>query len=82
MIEIFEKCKQGIVGREKEEEREIVLMRTGCDDARIVSLAVRMVRATREHDDIKMGASVRAAIDLVDFTRACGSSPTDPGKPF
>ncbi len=51
----------------EEEEREIVRMRTGSDDNNIVSLAVQMVRATREHDDIKMGASVRAAIDMVDL---------------
>ena len=49
------------------EEREIVRMRTGSDDNTIISLAVQMVRATREHDDIKMGASVRAAIDMVDL---------------
>lgn len=51
----------------EEEEREIVRMRTGSKDPEIVSLAVQMVRATREHEDIKLGASIRAAIDMVDL---------------
>jgi MoxR-like ATPase len=51
----------------EEEEREIVRMRTGSKDPDIVSLAVLMVRATREHEDIKLGASIRAAIDMVDL---------------
>ena len=51
----------------EEEEREIVRMRTGSKDPETVSLAVQMVRATREHEDIKLGASIRAAIDMVDL---------------
>lgn len=49
----------------EEEEQEIVRMRTGCDHPAVVALAVKMTRKTREHPDIKLGASVRAAIDLV-----------------
>jgi MoxR-like ATPase len=51
----------------EEEEREIVRMRSGNQDPESVSLAVQMVRATREHEDIKLGASIRAAIDMVDL---------------
>jgi MoxR-like ATPase len=51
----------------EEEERRIVRMRSGIQDPEIVSLAVQMVRATREHEDIKLGASIRAAIDMVDL---------------
>jgi MoxR-like ATPase len=51
----------------EEEEREIVRLRTGSKDPEVVSLAVQMVRATREHEDIKLGASIRAAIDMVDL---------------
>jgi MoxR-like ATPase len=51
----------------EEEEREIVRIRTGSKEPEIVSLAVQMVRATREHEDIKLGASIRAAIDMVDL---------------
>ncbi len=49
------------------EEREIVRIRTGIDDPETVSVAVHLTRATREHADIKLGASVRAAIDMVDL---------------
>lgn len=51
----------------EEEEREIVRLRTGSEDPEVVPLAVQMVRATREHEDIKLGASIRAAIDMVDL---------------
>jgi MoxR-like ATPase len=51
----------------EEEEREIVRMRTGSKDPEAIPLAVQMVRATREHEDIKLGASIRAAIDMVDL---------------
>jgi MoxR-like ATPase len=51
----------------EEEERVIVRMRTGSKDPEVVSLAVQMVRATRDHEDIKLGASIRAAIDMVDL---------------
>ena len=51
----------------EDEERDIVRVRTGSDDAELVKLAVKMVRETRDHPDIKLGASVRAGIDLVDL---------------
>jgi MoxR-like ATPase len=51
----------------EEEERKIVQMRTRIKDPEAVPLAVEMVRATREHADIKLGASIRAAIDMVDI---------------
>lgn len=51
----------------EEEENEIVRMRTGFEDPEAIALAVRMVRKTRGHPDVKLGASVRAAIDLVDI---------------
>ncbi len=49
------------------EEQEIVRIRTGLDDPEIIAFAVRMVRETRAHGDIKLGASIRAAIDMVDL---------------
>jgi MoxR-like ATPase len=45
-------------------ERAIVASVTGADPSPI-GLAVRLVRATREHRDLRMGSSVRGAIDLV-----------------
>ncbi len=49
------------------EEREIVRLRTGQNSSEIVELSVKMVRKTREHPDIKLGASIRGAIDVVDL---------------
>jgi len=51
----------------EDEEREIVRLRTGGEDDELIAFSVNMVRRTREHQDIKLGASVRAAIDLVDI---------------
>lgn len=51
----------------EEEEREIVRVRTGVDNEEIIALAVDMVRKTRENQDIKLGSSIRGAIDLVDL---------------
>jgi len=46
------------------EECEIVKKETGCKDHEIVSIAVKIARKTREHPDIRHGASVRGAIDI------------------
>lgn len=53
--------------QDEDEERDIVKLRTGSDDLKIIELAVKLVRETRDHPDIKLGASVRAGIDLVDL---------------
>jgi MoxR-like ATPase len=45
-------------------ERAIVAAVTGAPPE-LIGLAVRLVRATREHRDVRMGSSVRGAIDLV-----------------
>lgn len=50
----------------EEEEIFIVYEKTRFPDRNIIGMAVKMVRRTREYPDIKLGASVRAAIDLVD----------------
>src|SRR5215470_4830498 len=46
-------------------ERSIVRAVTGRDDGDVVPFAVAFTRATRSHRDVRMGASVRGAIDLV-----------------
>ncbi len=48
-----------------EEEQDIVVTETGCDDAGLVRTAVRLTRATRLHPRFRKGASVRAAIAIV-----------------
>jgi MoxR-like ATPase len=45
-------------------EREITTAVTG-RSGQVVGFAVTLTRATREHRDVRMGASVRGAIDLV-----------------
>jgi magnesium chelatase subunit D len=45
-------------------ERAIVSAVTGAPPP-LIGLAVRLVRATREHRDVRMGSSVRGATDLV-----------------
>jgi MoxR-like ATPase len=58
-------CRVKMDYQSEEEELEIVRLRTGCEDEFLIGLAVRLVRATRTHPDVKLGASVRAAIDIV-----------------
>jgi magnesium chelatase subunit D len=45
-------------------EREITAAVTG-EHGRVAAFAVALTRTTREHPDVRMGASVRGAIDLV-----------------
>jgi MoxR-like ATPase len=49
----------------EEEEIEIVNLRSGSGEPRLVRSAVRVTRLTRDTPEIKLGASVRAAIDIV-----------------
>ncbi|ABG06059.1 ATPase associated with various cellular activities, AAA_5 [Rubrobacter xylanophilus DSM 9941] len=58
-------CRVRLDYQPEEEEREIVSRKTGSGDAFLVRLAVRAARLTRSHPDVRMGASVRAAIDFV-----------------
>jgi MoxR-like ATPase len=57
-------CRVVLGYQEAAAERAIVGAVTGADPAPI-GLAVRLVRATRDHRDLRMGSSVRGAIDLV-----------------
>jgi magnesium chelatase subunit D len=45
-------------------EREITTAVTG-ENGEVVNFAVTLARATREHPDVRMGSSVRGAIDMV-----------------
>lgn len=53
--------------QDKKEEQEIVKRRTNVDHPRIVALAVDLIHQTRDHFEIKVGSSVRGAIDFVDL---------------
>jgi len=47
-------------------------------DGYVVKLAVGLTRATREHRDVRMGSSVRGAIDLVHLITGLGSLREEP----
>ena len=66
----------------EDEERDIVRLRTGSDDVEVIELAVVMVRETRKHPDIKLGASIRAGIDLVDLYLALQKLSDQPDQNF
>jgi MoxR-like ATPase len=65
-------CRLAIGYQDERDERGIVALRTGATaaaagslDDRLVADAVAVTRATREHPDVRQGASVRGAIDCV-----------------
>ena len=58
-------CRLAIDYQSAAEETEIAARRSGSTDRALVADAVALVRATREHPEIRLGSSVRGAIDLV-----------------
>ena len=58
-------CRLALDYQSAAEEAAIVAVRTGSDDRRLIGDAVALCRATRAHPDLRRGASVRGAIDLV-----------------
>ncbi len=57
-------CRVAIGYQDEEAERQIVHRSAGGDEA-LVAIAVALTRMTRAHPDIRVGSSVRGAIDLV-----------------
>jgi len=60
-------CRLAVGYQSRDEEREIVALRSGGGgaDPATVAFAVDLVRASRDHPDLRTGSSVRGAIDLV-----------------
>jgi MoxR-like ATPase len=58
-------CRLSMGYQDAGEEREIVVRHTGVTDSPWLAGVVELVRRTRAHADIRVGASVRGAIDLV-----------------
>ncbi|HAP31482.1 MAG TPA: ATPase [Firmicutes bacterium] len=58
-------CRIALDYQTEEEEIEIVRRLSRSSDERLIQWAVKVVRQSRRHDDIRMGASVRAAHDIV-----------------
>ncbi|GAA4884977.1 AAA family ATPase [Actinomycetospora straminea] len=57
-------CRLAVDYQDAEAERAIVAARTDLDLPRLVADAVGLTRATRGHEAIRQGSSVRGAIDL------------------
>ncbi|RBY93292.1 MoxR family ATPase [Blastococcus sp. TF02A-30] len=57
-------CRVAMGYQDEEAERRVVSAATGAPDA-LVARAVRAVRITRDHPELRLGASVRGAIDAV-----------------
>ena len=57
-------CRVVLGYQDEPAERAITTAMTGTN-GRVVALSVGLARATREHRDVRMGSSVRGAIDLV-----------------
>jgi len=58
-------CRLKLTYQSRSEEIEIVRLRTGCNCKWLVELAVDLARETRHHPALKMGSSIRGAIDMV-----------------
>jgi MoxR-like ATPase len=56
-------CRLAVGYQDEAEERDIVVVRTGCPDQQLVADAVALTRATRTHPELRRGSSVRGAID-------------------
>jgi len=65
----------------KEEEINIVRMRSKCGDENIIDVAVTFTRLTRNDPEIRRGSSIRGSIDLTDiFYTAFGGYNEDVNK--
>ena len=58
-------CRVAVDYQDDDDERAIVMRRTASVDAELIRRAVDTCRATRTHAELRSGASVRGAIDLV-----------------
>jgi MoxR-like ATPase len=58
-------CRLAIGYQAAGEEVDIVALRTSSADRRLIGDAVALTRATRSHPAVRLGSSVRGAIDLV-----------------
>jgi hypothetical protein len=76
-------CRVVLGYQDEPAERAITTSVSGLA-GRWVDLSVELTRATRGHRDVRMGSSVRGAIDLalvLDGLAACGVRPGRPARP-
>lgn len=65
-VSIYDRlCRLALGYQSADEEAAIVRVRSGSGDEPLVQAAVALTRSTRQHPDLRLGASVRGAIDLV-----------------
>ena len=78
-------CRLAVDYQDEAAERAIVALRTDLEQPQLVADAVAVTRATREHPDVRQGASVRGAIDVVLVVDAswpgCAATPTRTARP-
>jgi len=70
-------CRVAISYQEEGAERSIVARATGLESPH-TPLAVAMARATRHHRDVRLGSSVRGAIDMVHLVDGLGRLRSEP----
>lgn len=58
-------CRIKLNYQSLDEELDIVAGKSGCKDRELVDIAVRVARDTRTHGEVKQGASIRGALDMV-----------------
>jgi MoxR-like ATPase len=83
-------CRLAVDYQTAAEDREIVALRTNSDSdaasTRLVADAVAITRATRSHEDVRHGSSVRGAIDMVavasPLTIIRGATSEDPEEAY
>ncbi len=73
-------CRVSVGYQDDEQERSIVARKAAGADEELIARAVRTVRSTRDHGDIRVGSSVRGAIDLVLLAGQLANL-RDPGDP-
>lgn len=75
-------CRIAMGYQSLDDESDIVVRITSVDDRRLRARAVAVTRGTRVHPDVRVGSSVRGAIDLVEVAHALAAmretEPTDP----
>ena len=75
-------CRIAMGYQSLDDESDIVVRNTSADDRVLRRRAVAVTRGTRNHPDVRVGSSVRGAIDLVEVGHALasmrGTDVTDP----
>ncbi len=65
-------CRLAVDYQSVEDEQEITARFGGIDDTDFVARAVELVRRTRSHPDIRIGSSIRGAIDFCSLAASLG----------